>query len=189
MNNPIFQTIGNQPAGDTTGLLQMAMNISLPRLQNRRKDVSLFNIARTRNMAQSSPKPIATITKPVSSLKTPPNKYGVADRLWNTVSPYIDKYQLGVIEGLRDRATASSRSAKNSQHYLGNAIDIDYSRLNPNQRRELVSSLKEAGLGGFGLGRNTLHIDIGRPRFWYYDDKGNWSRDSRYMPEWSRGLF
>jgi hypothetical protein len=189
MTNPIFDTINNQPAGDTTGLLQLAMQIQLPQMRSRQRDTSLLTLSRMRNKAKTNPKATIPITKPVNSSKPAPNQYGVSDKLYSAVSPYIDRYGLSVIEGYRDPKTASSRSAKNSQHSLGNAIDLDYSRLNPAQRRQLVDSLKSAGLSGFGLGHNTLHVDIGKPRYWFYDEKGNWSADPKYMPSWAGGIF
>lgn len=108
-------------------------------------------------------------------------KYGVNPKLWNIVSPYIDKYGLKVIEGYRDPAKASSKSAEHSQHYSGNALDLNYGALDIPTRIALVKQLKEAGITGFGLGTNTLHADLGPYRHWTYDAAGNWISGK---PDW-----
>jgi len=115
--------------------------------------------------------------------------YGVQEALWSKVSPYIDKYGLSVIQGYRDPATAGSNSAKNSQHYIGNAIDLNYSSLNDLQRIQLVRDLQQAGITGFGTGSNTLHADIGPKRNWWYEPSGAWTTDTKYRPSWISGLF
>ena len=54
-----------------------------------------------------------------------------------------------------------------SQH-LGMAVDVAISTHN---RRELVSSAREAGFTGFGYYVTFLHLDMGRPRYWYGSEK------------------
>jgi uncharacterized protein YcbK (DUF882 family) len=117
------------------------------------------------------------------------NKYGVDQKLWSTLSPYIDKYKLNVIEGYRDPKTASDKSAENSMHYLGKAMDLDYSNLSVPERIALVKDLKAAGITGFGTGTNTLHADIGIPRNWWYTPDGMYTTDPQYKPSWIKGLF
>jgi hypothetical protein len=207
MRNPILNTIGN--TGDNTAsLLQMAMAIrpKMPAVRNRRNNnmqgllsgltgdtvnaksiigpgVSTQEIPE-RDMAQPGNQEISIA--PTQSNNRSNNKYGVNDKLWETVSPFIQEYGLSVIEGYRDPNKASSKSAKNSQHYYGNALDLNYSQLLPAKRRELVKRLKRAGIGGFGLGNNTLHVDLGNPRYWTYDKSGNWISG---LPDLYRGIF
>ena len=50
-----------------------------------------------------------------------------------------------------------------SQH-LGMAVDVALSNHN---RRELVIAARESDFTGFGYYRTFLHLDMGRPRFWY----------------------
>ena len=50
-----------------------------------------------------------------------------------------------------------------SQH-LGMAADI---ALNPHHPAQLLIAAREAGFTGFGYYTTFLHLDMGRPRFWY----------------------
>ena len=116
------------------------------------------------------------------------NSYGVKDALWSKVSPYIDKYKLSVIQGYRDpnNLPEGSKSAGNSQHFYGNAMDLNYGSLDTLRRISLIKDLQAAGITGFGVGNNTLHADIGPKRHWTYDSKGNWISG---LPSWAQPLF
>ena len=53
-------------------------------------------------------------------------------------------------------------------HHLRMAVDVDISTHN---RRDLVRIAQEVGFTGFGYYRTFLHLDMGRPRFWYGSEK------------------
>ena len=54
-----------------------------------------------------------------------------------------------------------------SQH-LGMAVDV---ALSTHDRRDLVARCREAGFTGFGYYTTFIHLDMGRPRFWYGSEK------------------
>ncbi len=116
------------------------------------------------------------------------NPYDVKDALWSKVAPLIDTYGLSVIQGYRDpnNLPEGSKSATNSQHYYGNAIDLNYGALDKLKRIQLIKAAQQAGITGYGLGNNTLHLDIGPKRHWTYDSQGNWISG---LPSWANSLF
>jgi hypothetical protein len=57
----------------------------------------------------------------------------------------------------------------NSMHLQGIAVDVTV----PYQfREEFYQAAKGAGFTAFGWGRNTVHIDMGKRRWWTYNNKG-----------------
>ena len=59
--------------------------------------------------------------------------------------------------------------ASNSQHLHGLAVDLTVPHAH---RDELYRCAKEAGFTGFGWGSSSTHLDLGRARWWTYDDRG-----------------
>jgi len=86
--------------------------------------------------------------------------------------------QVRVCTQRRFRLRSGWRSAENnlrvggasdSQHLHGLAVDLTV----PHAHREvLYLCAKEAGFTGFGWGSTSTHLDLGRPRWWTYDDQG-----------------
>ena len=78
---------------------------------------------------------------------------------WEVISAYRSPE---TNEKLRKK---SSGVAKNSQHLLGNAIDV---RLRGVDLESLRDSAKDLKLGGVGYysGSNFVHVDTGRVRYW-----------------------
>jgi len=67
---------------------------------------------------------------------------------------------------------------KNSMHTKGIAFDVIVPQSN---REEFYSCAKKAGFTAFGWGGRTVHIDMGKRRWWTYgDDKKHRSGDERY---------
>lgn len=54
-----------------------------------------------------------------------------------------------------------------SQH-LNLAVDISVYSHN---RQKILTACRDAGFNGFGFYQNMLHVDLGRPRFWYSGEK------------------
>ena len=89
---------------------------------------------------------------------------------------------LDILQALRERMQGSVRilsghrcalhnarvgGAPLSQH-LTMAVDVDISTHN---RRDLAAAARDVGFAGFGYYRSFLHLDMGRPRFWYGSEK------------------
>ena len=73
-----------------------------------------------------------------------------------------------VRDAIAKTGSSRERSTPGSQHFTGKALDLDISGFNNTERLQLVQAAREAGFKGFGFGRNTLHVDIGRNRYWNY---------------------
>lgn len=58
--------------------------------------------------------------------------------------------------------------AKKSQHIHGKAVDIDVSKMNIEERKNLIRALSAAGITGLGVGANIIHADTGNRRAWGY---------------------
>lgn len=54
-----------------------------------------------------------------------------------------------------------------SMHKMVIAFDISMRGKNKKERLKIVKVCKEAGFTGFGYYKTFLHVDCGRPRFWY----------------------
>ena len=55
-----------------------------------------------------------------------------------------------------------------SSHKAGHAFDI---ALAGHDRDELLAACRRAGFTGFGYYQTFLHVDCGRPRFWYAGER------------------
>ena len=73
-----------------------------------------------------------------------------------------------VRDAIAKSGSSRERNTPGSQHFTGKALDLDISGFNNTERLQLVQAAREAGFKGFGFGRNTLHVDIGRNRYWNY---------------------
>ncbi len=94
---------------------------------------------------------------------------GINPLLSRIADPVLQKYGLHVSSGYRPNS-----KLKTSQHIHGNAYDIPWRTNDLQKRREIVKAFQSAGLKGFGVGNNVLHVDVGKPRHWTYDNKGKW---------------
>jgi len=75
-----------------------------------------------------------------------------------------------VFSGFRnEERNKKAGGVSNSQHLKGNAIDL---WVPINEREAFYKAAKEAGFKGFGWGSRSVHIDMGKRRWWTYDDKG-----------------
>jgi uncharacterized protein YcbK (DUF882 family) len=76
-----------------------------------------------------------------------------------------------VISGYRSPETnemlrkKSSGVAKNSQHLLGNAIDVRHGEIDMEVLRDSAKTLKLGGVGYYASSK-FVHVDTGRVRYW-----------------------
>jgi len=73
-------------------------------------------------------------------------------------------------DAIAKSGSTREKSTKGSMHFSGLALDLNISGYNDSDKLKLVQAAKQAGFKGFGFGRNTLHVDIGRNRYWSYDN-------------------
>lgn len=69
-------------------------------------------------------------------------------------------------------SNANAGGAKNSQHLFGNAVDVDVSSWNDDQKRQFLDSAIANGARGVGIYANgkTIHVDVRpNPSFWGAD--------------------
>jgi len=71
-----------------------------------------------------------------------------------------------------------------SQHWTGQAIDISTVNMSNADKTRLVKAAQEAGFTGFGFGRTILHLDLGRKRFWDYNNTTFAGRATGYWFKW-----
>lgn len=75
--------------------------------------------------------------------------------------------KLPIVSGFRDRnRNAKAGGAKGSQHIHGNALDLDVSHLNREERIQLIKMARQQGWGGVGIYNNSIHLDKGPKRAW-----------------------
>ena len=82
-------------------------------------------------------------------------------------------------------ANKKAGGAKNSQHLHDNAFDLDVSKMSIDLRKNLIRSLSAAGVKGLGIGRNTIHVDMGGLRAWGYKT----SAGGGPVPDWAQGVI
>lgn len=58
----------------------------------------------------------------------------------------------------------------NSQHTKGLAFDVWVPH---SHRADFYQAAKNAGFSAYGWGNNTVHIDMGKKRWWTYDEEGH----------------
>ena len=74
-----------------------------------------------------------------------------------------------IFSGYRDEKMNKTAGGV-SQHIKGNAIDL---WVPMNEREAFYKAAKEAGFKGFGWGSRSVHIDMGKRRWWTYDNNAN----------------
>lgn len=77
--------------------------------------------------------------------------------------------QVTLTSGFRDpERNAAVGGARGSQHLHGNAFDFSVRGLPEDQQRAVLQYLRESGAQGFGYypDSQSIHADIGSPRFW-----------------------
>ncbi len=94
---------------------------------------------------------------------------GINPRLVELTGPTMKQYGLKVSSGYRPNS-----KLKTSQHVHGNAYDIPWGTTDVQKRRNIIKSFQNAGLTGFGVGHNILHVDVGKKRHWTYNKGGDW---------------
>lgn len=75
-----------------------------------------------------------------------------------------------IIDAIARAGTTRERETPGSQHFHGNALDLDISGMNNGQRWNLLNAAIDAGFTGFGIGPGAFHIDVGAARQWSYGD-------------------
>lgn len=89
---------------------------------------------------------------------------------------------LPVSSGFRDpEKNAAVGGAKGSQHMHGNALDVDVSHLDIDERKHLIGMASAMGFTGVGVYDNALHLDMGPRRAWGPDHHGE------SVPAWAQG--
>ena len=71
-------------------------------------------------------------------------------------------------DAIAKRGTSRENETPGSQHFHGNALDLNTAGMTDQEKLELVSAALEAGFTGFGFGQNILHVDTGPRRHWAY---------------------
>lgn len=89
-----------------------------------------------------------------------------------------------IVSGFRDPVrNAKAGGARKSEHMHGNALDLDVSKLSPEERVRLIQTASSLGFTGIGVYANSLHLDIGSRRAW------GASHHSESVPAWARGAI
>jgi len=98
--------------------------------------------------------------------------------------PIMNKYGLTIKDGFR---TAPGAGAKGSQHLHGNALDVEgWNTLSITQKQDIIREFKAAGFNGFGVGENTLHVDMRKhPASWSYYGATDQTGKGGIMPTWA----
>jgi hypothetical protein len=87
----------------------------------------------------------------------------------NQIRTTIQK-RFNTTSGYRSRThNQNVGGVSNSMHLQGIAVDVTV----PHQyREEFYQAAKSAGFSAFGWGQNTVHIDMGKRRWWTYNLEG-----------------
>jgi len=109
---------------------------------------------------------------------------GTRQQIVSAAAPVFEKYNLTIHSGGANR-TKVGNGAKRSQHLHGNALDVNVSGMSIPKRQELIMEFRKQGFTGFGVGRNTLHVDMGNRRSWGY--AGGKASGSGPAPSWAQG--
>lgn len=67
-----------------------------------------------------------------------------------------------------EQQNTAAGGAKGSQHLHGKAADLNLSAYPPEEQAQIAEALRKAGATGFGFypKSNSIHADIGTPRYW-----------------------
>ena len=84
--------------------------------------------------------------------------------------------------GYRDpERNRKAGGADKSQHIHGNALDLDVSAMNEDERKDLIRTASALGFKGIGVYQNSVHLDMGARRAWgpsHHDDSiPGWAQD------------
>jgi len=91
---------------------------------------------------------------------------GVQDEVKEYAYPVMKKYGLTIKDGYRKTI---GKGATDSQHLLGNALDVEWRHIPKEKRAGIINEFKKAGFKGFGVGPTSLHIDRRKnPAAWSY---------------------
>lgn len=91
---------------------------------------------------------------------------------------------LPVVSGFRDaKQNAKAKGARHSQHVHGNAVDISVRDMPIEDRIRLINLASENGFTGIGVYENSLHFDLGKPRYW------GPSHRAKSLPAWARSAI
>lgn len=71
-------------------------------------------------------------------------------------------------DAIAKAGTSRETHTPNSEHFSGRAVDISVRGMTDAEKIKLVESALKAGFTGFGFGRDILHVDTGRNRWWAY---------------------
>lgn len=71
-------------------------------------------------------------------------------------------------DAIAREGTTRETQTPGSQHFHGNALDLDITSMSTEEQLRLVRAAYAAGFRGFGFGQNILHIDMGGNRSWAY---------------------
>jgi hypothetical protein len=77
--------------------------------------------------------------------------------------------------------------AKNSQHVHGKAFDISTEGWSREQKQDFIRMAGDVGFRGFGVGKNSIHVDMGKARSWGY--AGGVSSGSGPAPRWAQSAI
>ncbi len=91
--------------------------------------------------------------------------------------------QLTVTSAHRTKAENTRvRGASKSQHLHGNAFDVSVAGKSHAERLDIIRAAYAAGFRGFGVGKNSVHIDVGAQRAWGYVRASGGGP----VPEWAK---
>ena len=127
-----------------------------------------YGVDNTPNIVDTSDGPVS-VPKTIPAPNTKSSYKGINPRLSSIADPVLKKYGLTVSSGYRPNS-----KLKTSQHVHGNAYDVPWGTTDVGKRREIIKAFQDAGITGFGVGNNILHVDVGDKRHWTYDNSGNW---------------
>lgn len=73
-----------------------------------------------------------------------------------------------VNDAIAKAGTSRETHTPDSEHFSGRAVDISVKGMTNEEKLRLFESALKAGFTGFGFGKNILHVDTGRIRWWAY---------------------
>ena len=94
---------------------------------------------------------------------------------------------LTINDAIAKSGTSREKNTPGSRHFHGDALDIDVSGMSDAEKLKLVDSALKAGFQGFGFGNNILHVDMGKPRAWNYNNETFGGRPVGELIEGVRG--
>ena len=179
MKNPILETLAN--AKSTGNAIKAASELKQVSVPTKPK-LSKFKREYLNDIAEQQQRETLFRNDSAPASVDINNTMGINPSVYRKVDPYIRKYNLQVIDGYRDKATASDKSATNSSHYTGDAMDTSYGSMTVPERLSMLGYLRTQG--SVGVGHNSFHYDSRPGRLWTYKPDGSWTSDMSYAPKW-----